>query len=54
MEQGKKEFETSVQSVLDALMKMSALDLALGDNSKLVTRVSGELSRVAEGFGRLQ
>lgn len=47
LEKGKQEFEVSVQSVLDALMKMSALDLSLGDNSKLITKVSGELSEVA-------
>lgn len=46
--QGKQEFELAVQAVLDALMKMSTLDLSLGDNSKLVTRVSGELSEAAE------
>lgn len=46
--QGKQEFELAVQAVLDALMKMSALDLSLGDNSKLVTSVSGELFEAAE------
>lgn len=46
--QGKQEFELAVQAILDALMKMSALDLSLDDNSKLVTRVSGELSQAAE------
>lgn len=50
LEQGKQEFETSVQSILDTLMKMSALDLALGDNSRLVAQVSGRLSEAAEGI----
>ena len=51
LEQGKQEFEVSVQAVLDALMKMSALDLSLGDNSRLITKVSGELFEVA---GKIQ
>lgn len=45
--QGKKEFEISLQSVLDALMEMSALDLALSDNSKYITQASSKLSEVA-------
>lgn len=51
LEQGKQEFEVSVQAVLDALMKMGALDLSLGDNSRLITKVSGELFEVA---GKIQ
>lgn len=50
LEQGKQEFENSVQSILDTLMKMSALDLSLGDNSRLATQVSGRLSEAAEGI----
>lgn len=46
--QGRGEFEVAVQSVLDALMKMSALDLSLGENSKLATQASGKLFEAAE------
>ena len=48
LNQGKKEFETAVQTVFDALMKMSALDLSLGENSRLISQVSGKLFEAAE------
>lgn len=40
---GKHEFESIVQNVLNALMKMSALDLALGDNSQILSEISESL-----------
>lgn len=51
LEEGKKEFVASVQSVLDALMKMSALDLELGDSAKMAVNVS---SRLSDAAGRIQ
>lgn len=45
--QGKQEFEAVVQNVLNALMKMSALDLALGDNSEILSEISESLFRAA-------
>src|SRR5690348_5618935 len=45
---GKKDFEQIVQMVLDALIKMSALDLALGKNSKEMIAISERLFEVAD------
>lgn len=45
--QGKHGFETIVQNVLNALMKMSALDLALGDNSAILSEISESLFQAA-------
>ncbi|MEG1945822.1 MAG: methyl-accepting chemotaxis protein [Lachnospiraceae bacterium] len=47
---GNKEFEQNLQTILDALMEISALDLSLTNNSKILDTSGKELADTAENI----
>lgn len=48
LEQGRVDFVKVIEKVMDALIKMSALDLTLGNSSKDMIRISNSLFEVAK------
>lgn len=53
LQQGKKEFQSAVEKVLNAVIKMSALDLTLGEDAGKLREISGQLHEVAKEIGEI-
>lgn len=52
LSEGRKSFEKAVPGVLSSVMKMSAIDLVLGDNVQKLNAISTEMDSVAGNIGQ--